>query len=461
MTRKRPATTCPRTVPVGQLRRNLEAVQRFRLSFVFGALLVLFAGLLGRLAKLQLVDAATYRTQALGRQERVIEISGPRGRILDVHGRTLVTSRWVLSVAVDPSELEDPIAFSRGLAILLDAPEKEARIRAAILDAGPTCRYRMLFPLIEDQRVVEQLAPLRGPVAAIRAGFRGLIVTEREKRTYPNGDYAAHVLGHPPHEGECGREGARGAECLLHDEISPCSHEVPVRRDGGRRYMACEGAGALNPSGSDASLTLDIVIQHFLETALDDLCRDWSDPLATGIVMDPGSGHVLALANRPGYDPRSEPETLNLAVQGLFAPGSLFKPFTVAQALKIGVVQPGERIPLPPVRDFVVGRMTRRIHDSHDAGDYDGLGDVVRIIAESSNTGVAELALRLTPEGMRCLIRDAGFDLPTGIGLGPEPEPAFSRPLPQWNACFPTLGIAYGQGLNVSPLRLLSSFAAF
>ena len=98
MRRRRPVTALPRHMPVGQLRRNLEAVQRFRLNVVFGALLILFVGLLGRLGKLQVVDAAAWSAEASQRHDRHHTFRGLKGRIHDRHGRTLVTSRRVLSV---------------------------------------------------------------------------------------------------------------------------------------------------------------------------------------------------------------------------------------------------------------------------------------------------------------------------------------------------------------------------
>ena len=105
MKKGRPRTRLPRSVPVGQARRNLVAVQRFRLDFVFCVLLVIFIALIGRLGKLQLVDAATHRSKATEAQQGRGVFRGLRGRILDARGRTLVTSRRIVHVAADPQEI--------------------------------------------------------------------------------------------------------------------------------------------------------------------------------------------------------------------------------------------------------------------------------------------------------------------------------------------------------------------
>jgi cell division protein FtsI (penicillin-binding protein 3) len=462
VTRARPATTCPRSVPAGSLRRSLEAVQRFRLDFAFGALLVLFGGLLGRLAKIQVLDGPSYRAQAQDRQERRLAFRGLRGRILDAHGRPLVTSRRVFSVAADPQEVReggDVEGFARRVAQMVDQPEKAGDVHRRLAEADPACRYRMLFPRVEDQRVVEQVAGLAGSRAPIRAGLRGLIVEEREVRTYVNGDYAAHVLGRAP-AGNDGA-GACGVEGLLRERLAGDEIRVPVRRDGASRILAARAADPSWVTGRDVRLTLDIVVQHHVEKALDAVVSTWSPELATAIVLDPSNGHVVALANRPTFDPRREAGGLNLAVCGRFEPGSLFKPFTVAYALAVGVVRPDERVPLPARQEWQWRQARRVVGDSHESGEWDGAGTVVRIIQESSNTGVAELAWRLGPEGMADLVRALGFLRANATGLCVEEGRISARPLEEWNPLFPTLGVAYGQGIAVSPLRLAASFAAF
>jgi cell division protein FtsI/penicillin-binding protein 2 len=476
MTRRaRPVTAVPRTVPVGQMRRNLEDVQRFRLSFAFGAVLVLFLGLLGRLAKLQLVDAATYGAAASRRTDRQVEFQGQRGRILDAHGRTLVTSRRVLSVSVDPALVSEPRRFAVALAAVLDDADIAPRIYRRIVEADPGCRYvRIQRPLAE--RLVPQVSLLRDRESREQAGLRGLIIEEEERRTYPNGDYAAHVLGAPPPEPGCDADRAQGVECLLHEELQGASLEVPVKRGGrggpgqARRYLTSCAVDPVTMRGRDVTLTLDVVVQHYLETALDVLVADWQPEQVAAIVLDPQTGAILALANRPSYDPGRQAGTLNVCVQESFPPGSIFKPFTVAAALGLGLVEPGERIPLPRERVFVDGRSTRRVRDSHDNGEWDGCGDVVRILGHSSNVGVGELALRLRPEGLMRLMKGLGFDRPLDVGLGEDATPLFERVKGRWDCehvpagwslLYPFVGLAYGQGLALSPLRLAACFAAF
>jgi len=475
MRSRRPVTALPRTVPVGQLRRNLEAVQRFRLGVVFGAILILFAGLLARLGKLQLVDASAWSAKAALRHDREHTFHGLRGRVLDRHGRTLVTSRRVLSVAVDPQVVEEPRTFALRLAALLDEPDLAPRIYRLVKDAPEGCRHRTIRPRVEDERVTAQLQTLIGYAATVRAGLRGLKVAEREVRTYPNAEYAAHVLGRAPDDAWGRPEGGYGVESAFDEALKGGEVRVPVQREGGsgRSFRASLVVDPRLAAGHDLLLTLDVVIQHHLERALDGVMATWQCPFATGVVLDPESGEVLALANRPTFDPGCEGGTLNHAVQGLYAPGSLFKPFVAAYALGLGVVTVDERVEMPVRKAFTWGRHTRVVSDGHPTGDWDGCGDVARIIGHSCNPASAELLWRVMeaagPDGastrsvepVRQLMARLGFGRPLGIELHGDKPARYDASQGPWNPLYPTLGFAFGQSFVVSPLRLACCFAAF
>lgn len=477
MKRRRPVTALPRHMPAGQLRRNLEAVQRFRLNVVFGALLILFVGLLGRLGKLQVVDAAAWSAEASQRHDRHHTFRGLKGRILDRHGRTLVTSRRVLSVSVDPSLVEEPRTFALRLAAMLDDADFASRIHRVIVTAPEGCRHRLIRPLVEDERVTAQLQSLMGYQATLRAGLRGLKVEEREIRTYPNGEYVAHILGRAPATSGDGEApaGGYGAERAFHEDLKAGEVTVPVQREGGRRRQR-RAALVVDPqraAGRDLRLTLDIVIQHALETALDELQETWQPVFSTGLVLDPQTGELLALANRPTFDPAREAGNTNHAVQGMYSPGSLFKPFVAAYGLGLGVVQPHERIEMPVRKGFAWGRHVRVVSDGHPTADWDGYGDVPRILAYSCNPAMAEILWRVmevaaadgttrrSVEPVRAMMVRLGFDRPVGIELYGDKLARYDGSQGRWNPLYPTLGFAFGQSFDISPLRLACCFAAF
>ncbi len=466
--RSRPALQPPRQVPVGQARRTLEAVRMFRANFVFAALLLLLGLLLGRFAQLQLVHGAEYRARAQARHAGHLTVVGVRGRILDVRGRLLATSSFGREVAVDPDPRVLPAAeieaFCTRLAGILDddaAPgDLRKRLEAARAERwvveGPLglrwmrtgLRHIVLRRYVAEPRVVAAL----DEACVGREALPGLKVSCIERRAYPNGDYAFHVIGLPLGEG-AGSEAAEGVEGLLDRRLDAAEVRAPVCRDGAARCLA---DGALFDrqllAGRDVRLTLDIVVQHHVEQALDRLLLDWKPSEAVAIVLDPTSGALLALANRH-LDPVTGKRTpgQNLALRGLYEPGSVFKPFTVAWALRRGL--PADTI-VPMPLSCLFPRDTKPIHDTHLVGD----GDLVQLLSESSNTGAAWLSDWMGPEGMPGLIAWMELGQPTGIELPQEAAwSASQRVLARQDQ----LRSAFGHALLLTPLRLASAFSAF
>jgi len=164
---------------------------------------------------------------------------------------------------------------------------------------------------------------------------------------------------------------------------------------------------------------------------------------------------------------------LNHAVQGMYSPGSLFKPFVVAYGLGLGVVQPDERIEMPVQKEFRWLRHARSVSDGHPTADWDGYGDLPRVIARSCNPATAdifwrtmEIALadgttRRSVAPVRTLMEQLGFDRPIGIELHGDKPARYDTSQGPWNPLYPCLGFAFGQSFDISPLRLACCFAAF
>ena len=437
-------------------------VRRFRMNMVFGMLLLLFAVMLVRLGKLQLVDGAQYAAEAEAKHHGAYRLAGSRGRILDRGGVPLAVPKPARRLGVDPSEIRDPRRFAIALSDHLGGELQPWQIRDVLREVHerakaqgrPLPQYRVLLPYVDDPVLVSRLDELRS--LSIRrkraAGVWGAVVHREEGREYPNGDYAAHVLGQMP--GGEDRPGT-GMEEALDGMLAGRTREIALVRDARRRGYArvTEGARA-EVEGQDVHLTIDITIQHMLETALDEMMRDHGPQQAAGVVLDPHSGEILAMACRPTFDPNTQPAGANLCIQGLYEPGSFFKPFTVACALGHDVVDADEILEMPAARLF--RHEATPIRDSHEIG----AGTVVRLIGHSSNTGAAELADRLGRERMRALFEALFPDRQGGTQCGlPYEKRGGPREAswPWWRAH----RVAYGQGVRITPLQMAAAFAAF
>lgn len=465
-----PRTTAaaPGAVPqtaTGQMRRTLLAVRRFRMNFLFGTLLLLFGLLLGRLGKLQLVDAAQFRAEAALKHDSAWTFTPRRGRLLDRHGVVLAAPKPARRLGVDPSQVRDARTFSLVLSDLLGGEPRAWEIHEVLRKAHawskenkkPLPQYRVLVPFADDPKVVDRIDDLARITLRRKAklGVYGVVVHPAEGRHYPNGSYASHVLGQMPRENAPGT----GAEQAFDDVLNGIAQKVTVYRDGRRRAYAKGGlASRVATAGRDARLTLDITIQHALERALDQLRDQWKPESSCGIVLDPHTGDVLALACRPDFDPNTEAANANVAIQGLYEPGSFFKPFTVGWALGQGVIKPTDELEMPA--SILLRHEKQAIRDTHHVGR----GTVERLIAQSSNTGSAVLGDRLGTERMRALFQRTFPSSGHGTDSGLPYERGARVALPRQDKAWPwwlAHRAAFGQGFRVTPIQMAASFAAF
>ena len=474
MSHRQVPTRLPRSVPLTEYRRTLAATRRFRTNFVFGMLLAFFCLMLLRLGKLQIVDAEVYREKALASQFVSHKFRPRRGRILDRHGHVMATGRPALRVDLDPRTIVeptnkiDPRTFSVLLSDFLGGEPGPDEIyrridrsrRFAEAKGVPVPQYAPLVSKVEDPLIVDRLEAFRfaSRKGKQSMGLYGAVVSTVEGRLYPNGSYAAHVLGKVPQ----GKRDARvGIEGTYHERLRGEEVRRRIGRDAGWRRLASPSTMRGHSSrGEDVILTIDLVVQFYLESALDEMIAEHKSLHAWGIVMDVKSGEVLAMASRPTFDPNTQGYgSMNYAIQGMYEPGSCFKPFTVALALRDKKVGPNDNIAMPPRRQFEGD--PHPVTDSHPVGD----GTIERLIAHSSNTGAAELGHRLGADRMRqwirFLFRPAHHARnKRGTGLGIAQEKGFRPRKRRWTL-HDAHRSSFGQGFSVTPMQLAMAFSAF
>lgn len=469
------ATRLPRNVPAGQLRRTLEAVRRFRMHFVFGTLLLFFLLLLGRLAKLQVLENAYYVKLATNRQHATVTIAPLRGDILDRNGRVLATNRPVRAVYLDLHDgvIKKPRRFALRCSSLLGGEPSPAAIERLIANerfeaaqrGGSVNRHKLLRRGIDDPILVDRLDDFqqRTITSKMRLGLYGLKVIRQDRRQYPNSTYAAQVLGEMPLADHVQFEGDKrpalvGIEGRLDELLSGREVRIPVRKSSRNNFMTVGGVDRADTRGAHVRLTIDLVAQHHLETALDGILEriplvDGEEDLL-GVVLDPHTGEVLAMASRPVFDPNRRGYKRNHVIQAPYAIGSVFKPVTVAYALEKGVVTKDTELEMPP--RYLFPDDVKAIGDSHPVG----AGTVVKLLSESSNTGAAHLAFLLGPARMARLWERLRLGHATGIEL-----PYDKKGLNGWGRRVPrpadSYRMAFGQGFSITQLKMASLFAAF
>lgn len=384
-----------------------------------------------RLVYLQIFCYGDFQHRAQHQQQRSFDLSPKRGIIYDRAGRELAMSIQVDSAFVVPTEAPDlPNTLSLISRITGDDP------RVLLAD----CRAHKTFCWVArkaDAETIERIKALN---------LQGIHFQKEPKRFYPKRELAAQVLGYVGTDDQ----GLSGLERQFNDELRGQPGRLMISVDARKRWYA--SVEKQPEAGDNLVLTIDQNIQYVAERELERAMEETKAMAGTVIVENPHTGEILALANRPTFNPNIKkeirPEALkNRAVSDVYEPGSTFKIVTVSAALNEQLTRPDE------VFDCQMGSIVingMRIHDHTPLG----LLPVSDIIAHSSDVGAIKIALRLGDERFYKYIRAFGFGQQTGIELPGETR-GLTKPVERWSKV--SIGaISMGQEIGISPLQLIS-----
>ncbi len=395
-----------------------------------------FVGLGARATHLSLFET---RSAARSKAQGVASIAIPaaRGSVYDRHGAALVVSVRAPSVFAHPTRISDPVAAARTLAPLLNR-SREALAKRMRSPHGFVFLSRWVS---EDtaQRVAE-------------AGIPGIGVTDEPRRRYPLGELAAQVLGFSNIDGE----GVRGVERFEDHWLRGERHTVAVERDAKRRALA---PGRLAPElgmGGDIALTLDAGTQAHVERSLERVVRETGSRGGIALLIDPRSGDILALAERPTFNPnrfRDVPfrETRAQSWSDALEPGSTLKPFLVAAAMENGAISRESEIDCGRGSFSLPGKTLR------DARAF-GVISIADVLRFSSNIGAAKIGFALGAERHYAALRAFGFGEKTGSGF-PGESAGLLRDWRNWREVDHAT-ISFGHGVSVTVLQLASAMGA-
>lgn len=411
-----------------------------RLRLMLVALSVaLWAGIvLVRLVQLQVVGRGFFEKQAARQSERTINLDPRRGPILDRHGNPLAVSVDADSIYAVPQDIENPAKTAAALArpLGLDAGErKELQAQLAKNRAFAWVRRKV------DPATARAVRDLQ---------LEGIGFLTENRRYYPQRELAAHVIGYVGLD----NTGMSGIEYTFENAIKGRAAKVVIRTDARRRALGHTEKPSTD--GSTVVLTIDEAIQHVAERELEKAVNDTGSAAGVAVVMDPHTGEILALANRPTFNPNRygaypSARWRNRAVTDVYEPGSIFKVVTAAAGLQEKVVAAEEMIDCGHGAIEVAGL---RVND-HAIFDHLTFRDVM---AKSSDVGVARVAQRLGRENFNRYLRDFGFGTPTGVEL-PGEAAGLLRPTSRWSA-LSLISLSFGQEIGVTALQMTSASAA-
>ena len=400
-----------------------------RLYLLSGMLVLWCLCICLRLVYLQIFQYGQFEQRAQHQQQRTVDVSPRRGIIYDRAGRELAMSISVDSAFAVPTEVPDLAGTLSLIARITKADPQELLAR---------CKAGHTFCWVARKADAETAGRIRS------LNLRGIYFQKESKRYYPKRELAAQVLGYVGMDDE----GLSGIEREFNQRLRGKPGRMLISVDARRKWF---GSVEKQPDpGENVVLTIDEKIQYIAERELETAMEQTHAEAGTVVVENPRTGEILALANRPTFNPNvsreiTPPSLKDHAVSDVYEPGSTFKLVTIAAALEEKLTRPDE------VFDCQMGSIVfngMRIRDSKPHG----LLPVSDILAESSDVGSIKIGLRLGDDRFYKYIRDFGFGQPTGIELPGETR-GLTKPPSRWSKVS-IAAISMGQEIGITPLQL-------
>ncbi len=401
-----------------------------RLYLLAGVFVFWCSAICARLVYLQIFRYGSFEQRAQHQQQRTEEVSARRGIIYDRQGRELAMSINVDSVFAVPTEMPSP---SSTISLIARITKQDPRELLAKCEASKTFCWLARKP---DPEISARIRSLN---------LRGVYFQKESKRYYPKNELAAQVLGYVGMDDA----GLSGIEREYEDQLHGRPGQMLISVDARKKWF---GSVEKQPEpGQNVVLTIDEKIQYIAERELETAMRETRAITGTVVVENTRTGEILALANRPTFNPNLSreitPDKLkNHAVSDVYEPGSTFKLVTIAGALEEKVTRPDELF------DCQMGSIVfngMRIHDSRPHG----LLTVSDVLAESSDVGSIKIGLRLGEDRFYRYIRGFGFGQQTGIELPGETR-GMTKPVSRWSKVS-IAAISMGQEIGITPLQLV------
>src|SRR6202165_1836623 len=404
---------------------------------LLGAMLLFWClAICGRLVYLQIFRYGSFVKQAEHQQQRGVDVSANRGVIFDRAGRELAMPTQADSAFAAPTEIPDlPSTISLISRITREDP------RVVLSD----CRNHKTFCWVArkaDEETIDRIKSLN---------LRGIHFQKESRRFYPKRELAAQVIG------DVGTDdgGLSGIEREFDDELRGRTGKMSISVDARKQWFS--SIQKRPEPGENLVLTIDQNIQYIAERELEQAMHDTQALAGTVVVENPHTGEILALANRPTFNPNLRKEVTpaamkKRAVSDVYEPGSTFKLVTISAALEEKVTNPNE------VFDCQMGSIVyngMRIRDSKPHG----LLPVWGVLSESSDVGAIKIALRLGEDRFYRYIRAYGFGQQTGIELPGETR-GLTKPVSRWSKVS-IAAISMGQEIGISPIQLAGLISTF
>ncbi|MGC9386029.1 MAG: peptidoglycan D,D-transpeptidase FtsI family protein [Hydrogenovibrio sp.] len=437
---------------------------------IYGLIVLFFLAIISRVFYVQILQSDFLQSEGNKRQVRSLDIPAPRGHIYDRNLNVLALSTPIDSIWVDPKILSfylDPVQqqtqwLAEGL-----SPEQITQQQKRI--AQKTTAYHAMLkhlkvsePSFTRKVLANQkrrfLYVQRGVLPEISQQIAeldvpGLYIQNQYKRYYPAGEVVGHLVGFT----DIDDKGLAGLEKTYDEWLSGRHGTKQIIKDRAGRVV--EFVKDIEPAkaGRPLVLSLDKDLQFFLYHALKKAYIQHQAESIMSVILDAKSGEVLAMVSLPSFNPNDRGQLTgsrlrNRVVTDRIEPGSTVKPFVVAKALDLGVVQLEDTFDTSPGAMRIQGE---RITDTRNHGVLTP-GEIIQV---SSNIGASQIAFKMSPSEQWQMYHDIGFGQDLGLFL-PGETLGYMRPAREWQK-IDQASSSFGYGFNINLMQLAQAYLIF
>jgi len=420
----------------------------FRINILMLIFLIFLFLLFARLFQKQVLQHRDYLVKAESQHHISKEVPAHRGKIY-FRGKNqnetylAATNLCLYALSVVPRQVKNKEETARILAKYLDLKEKE------------------IFDLINNDK--PYIPPLKHKLSFALAekiseeNLAGVMLVPEEWRFYPEGNLGAQLLGYVNREGK----GLYGIEGYFETELAGDSGKFFAEKDVFGRYISISGEKeALD--GKDIVLTIDRSVEYQAEKLIKDAVQKYGAKSGEIVIADPATGKIIAMAVFPTFDPNKYTEAANRhgtsifnnpAVNSVFEPGSVLKPIIMAAAVDAEKVTPASEGYFPAFVEIGKEKIWTAERVAY------GRQNMTQVLETSNNVGMVYVQQKLGKKLLYKYLKDNfGFGRPTGINLFGETSAELSKP--QVMREIDAATIAFGQGIAVTDIQLVSAFSA-
>ncbi len=415
-----------------------------RTYFIGSFVALLFIFIVKELYTIQIVKHDHFTFLAKNQQNVSVEVEAQRGSIFDRNGKILAFTRNEITFQIDK------VAFAK-----LKKYEKDSLFARLAHVFGKSKQHylSLINQSVRRNVVIEKSVPLHKSFLMSDFVNSALKREIDNSRVYPNGTSAAHLLGYLNKDNFA----ENGIEKEYNSILKGQNGILVKKRNAKQRILGIDEESSIFPiKGNDIVLTIDIDYQKILEKSMKEGIDKFGGNSAVGIIQNPETGEILALANLPTYDPNSFNEfdannLKNRAVADVYEPGSVIKSFTMAGLLENGIINGNEII---NTENGVCTINGAKFVDEHS---YSQLTSV-EILQHSSNVGMAKLSDRIENGKFYKNMRDFGFGIKSNVDL--PSEISGNLKTPDDFSGVSKYYMAVGYELLATPIQIVTGYSA-